>query len=98
MTVKVSIPMHVGDRSGCQERLQWLILHGFESPDLGIVSYVICAMYVLMAMKKSEASELMAEAALALLSYNAASGLGSSRKRMLFGMVTSLVSAFCHRE
>jgi hypothetical protein len=49
-----------------------------------------------MAMNKSEASELMAEAV--LLSYNAASGVGSSRKRMLSGIVTSLVNASCHRE
>lgn len=76
--------MHVGDRSGCQERLRWLILHGFESPDLGIVGYFICAMCVSMAMKKSEASESMAEAALALLSHNAASGLGSSRQKNAF--------------
>jgi hypothetical protein len=49
-----------------------------------------------MAMNKSEASELMAE--VVLLSYNAASGVGSSRKRMLSGIVTSLVNASCHRE
>lgn len=56
-----------------QEWLEWLISHGFEFSDLGILGYLICAMYVSMAMEKSKASEVMAD--IALLSYNAAYGV-----------------------